>query len=60
MRNIKNIFEYKEFNNIKTVHQAVTNPAKKVNQLSLLMTYESLQKLGRLKLLLGNSNTTTN
>lgn len=47
LQNVKNIFEYKEFNNIKTVHQAVTNPAKKVNQQSLLKAYESLQKLGR-------------
>lgn len=47
LQNVKNIFEYKEFNNIKTVHQAMSNPAKKVNQQALLKAYESLQKLGR-------------
>lgn len=46
-QNTKNIFDYKEYNNIKTVYSAVINPSKKVNQQSLLKAYESLQKLGR-------------
>lgn len=47
LQNARNIFEYKEFNNIKTVYQSIINPIKKINQQSLLKSYESLQKLGR-------------
>ena len=50
LQNARNIFEYKEFNNIKTVYQSIINPIKKINQQSLLKSYESLQKLGRFDL----------
>ncbi|WP_051190379.1 BT4734/BF3469 family protein [Kaistella palustris] len=46
-QNTKNIFDYKEFNNVKTVYAALISPSKKVNQQSLLKAYDSLQKLGR-------------
>lgn len=47
LQSAKNMFEYKEFNNLKTVYQSVTISGKKVNQNALLKAYESLQKLGR-------------
>ena len=53
MRNIKNIFEYKEFNNIKTVHQAVTNPAKKVNQLSTPDDIWIMAEIGKVEDIIG-------
>lgn len=46
-QNTKNIFDYKEYNNIKTVYSAVINPSKKVNQNALLKAYESLGKLSK-------------
>lgn len=43
----KSIFEYKEFNNIKAVYQAISSTSKKINQQALVKAYESLQKLAR-------------